>query len=118
MPSKFISIQVRLSKHLDRHNSLLIYTSFPGTAFCSETSRLANYILGKTPNGVGYFHLETRDAQEILYARVRHRIQTMKWDIACQKAGCHGITTRAFEDEEGWNHSIGTLTCFTTLGTY
>jgi Glycine-rich domain-containing protein-like len=50
----------------------------------------ANYILGKTSNGVGYFHLETRDAQEILYTRARHKIESMESDIACRRACCRG----------------------------
>jgi hypothetical protein len=61
----------------------------------------SNYILGKSSNGVGYFHMETRDAQEILYARVSRKIQKLEWDIAFRHTCCCGSfrSTAAMERE-------------------
>ena len=49
-----------------------------------------NYVLGKTANGTGCFHLETKDVQEIRYKRVCRRINHLESEIACDQCCCAG----------------------------
>lgn len=49
-----------------------------------------NYVLGRTNNGIGYYHIETKDANEILYIRVMRRTRALESDIACARACCQG----------------------------
>ena len=46
------------------------------------------YILGKASNNVGYFHLETREAQSILCDRLNGRILKQQSDIDMAKCCC------------------------------
>jgi hypothetical protein len=50
--------------------------------------RKDDYVLGKTANGTGYFHLETKDAQEILFRRVDRQISALESEIACDQCCC------------------------------
>jgi hypothetical protein len=52
-----------------------------------------NYILGKTTHGIGYYHIETKLAHEILFKRVFRRIQNLEADIACGKCCFQGYTS-------------------------
>ena len=47
-----------------------------------------NYILGRADGKVGYFHMETKEAHEILTARIESRIQNLESDIAMSKCCC------------------------------
>eukprot|EP00547_Thalassionema_nitzschioides_P007452 CAMPEP_0194200814 /NCGR_PEP_ID=MMETSP0156-20130528/1268_1 /TAXON_ID=33649 /ORGANISM="Thalassionema nitzschioides, Strain L26-B" /LENGTH=548 /DNA_ID=CAMNT_0038925867 /DNA_START=152 /DNA_END=1798 /DNA_ORIENTATION=+ len=57
-----------------------------------------NYVLGKTTNGIGYWHCETKDFHNILYLRVKRRIQLLESDIACSRACC-GATSEIVRKE-------------------
>jgi hypothetical protein len=50
--------------------------------------RKDDYVLGKTANGTGYFHLETKDAQEILFRRVDRQMRALESEIACDQCCC------------------------------
>lgn len=59
-----------------------------------------NYVLGKTNNGTGYFHLETVDAHEIMLKRVQRQIQKLESDIACGHACCFYSASKMTSKEQ------------------
>jgi hypothetical protein len=60
----------------------------------TNRERRDDYVLGRTSNGIGYFHLETLDAQAILYTRVSQRINKLKSEIAWEM-GCCGSNNKS-----------------------
>jgi hypothetical protein len=56
------------------------------------------YVLGRTANGIGYYHMETRDAHEILHQRVVRRIKRLETDIAC--AQCCFLGNKPMKEKE------------------
>ena len=56
--------------------------------------RRPNYVLGKSDNQkVGYHHLETREAHEILKRRVMSRVVEMEGDVAFEESCCIPMTS-------------------------
>jgi hypothetical protein len=53
-----------------------------------KKERMNHYVLGKTANGIGYFHLETKDAHQILHTRVCRRINQLESEIAFDQCCC------------------------------
>jgi hypothetical protein len=60
----------------------------------------SKYILDNTSSGVGYFHLETWNAEVILYAQVHCRIHTKKSDATYQNLYCLKIVCSIEELED------------------
>jgi hypothetical protein len=56
-----------------------------------DLSRMDNYVLGRQGTQTGYFHIETREAHEILYKRLDRLIKNMEHDIAIQKSCCGNL---------------------------
>eukprot|EP00543_Licmophora_paradoxa_P003781 CAMPEP_0202441248 /NCGR_PEP_ID=MMETSP1360-20130828/689_1 /ASSEMBLY_ACC=CAM_ASM_000848 /TAXON_ID=515479 /ORGANISM="Licmophora paradoxa, Strain CCMP2313" /LENGTH=551 /DNA_ID=CAMNT_0049056113 /DNA_START=34 /DNA_END=1686 /DNA_ORIENTATION=- len=50
--------------------------------------RKSNYVLGRTSNKSGYFHMETKEANDILYKRCQRKVQKLKSEIAFDKMCC------------------------------
>jgi len=51
--------------------------------------RIKHYILGRTKNGAGYYHIKTLEAHHIMFSQVLYRIHCLDSDIAMQRA-CYG----------------------------
>lgn len=53
--------------------------------------RRDDYVLGKQPNGIGYWHSETREFHNILYKRLSLQSNKLETDIACSTC-CGGAS--------------------------
>ena len=49
---------------------------------------MKNYVLGKVNHKVGYFHVETKEAYEIMLARLQSRMRRAKSQLAMEKSCC------------------------------
>ena len=58
-----------------------------------------NYVLGRTSGAVGYFHLETKQAHEIMVQRITRTTRRMESNLACDKCLRCG-SSRGFERRE------------------
>ena len=47
-----------------------------------------NYILGRHSNNTGFYHIETREAHEIMLSRISSKCHRLESDIALQKCCC------------------------------
>ena len=59
-----------------------------------------NYVLGKTSHGVGFYHLETKEAHVIMIKRMTSQTRKMESDLACDRCLSCGGSGAAFEARE------------------
>jgi hypothetical protein len=59
-----------------------------------------NYVLGKSNNDVGYFHLETEEAQTILCDRLEGRIGKLESDLAMSRCCCGSPSSIAIKERK------------------
>jgi Glycine-rich domain-containing protein-like len=83
-----------------------IPTNTRNKAQLKSQERRTNYVLGKTSNGTGYFHLETLDAQVILYSRVSMKIAKLKSEIAWEQGCCGNDPGRIARLEKELNEML------------
>ena len=101
-PTKWASPTGLTSKGLPA----FIPTNTRNRAQLQNKERRTNYVLGRTSNGTGYFHLETLDAQSILYNRVSKRISKLKSEIAWEQGCCGNDPRRIAKLENELNEML------------
>mmetsp|Transcript_27380 Transcript_27380/g.57633 ORF Transcript_27380/g.57633 Transcript_27380/m.57633 type:complete len:622 (-) Transcript_27380:1194-3059(-) len=47
-----------------------------------------NYIFGKGPSGIGYYHISTKEAYQVLLNRIDKRLATLRGNLSCAKVCC------------------------------
>ena len=65
-----------------------------------DLAKRDNYILMRGSEGVGYYHLETKEAAKEIATRCRRNIANIESDIACERCCCGSSTNIKRKEEE------------------